>query len=153
MAKPKRDPVREDRIQDEVIVDAYGPEEQAMGWYYYLESKIRFPFQAKCIVAKAVSPLLKGETAEVQGMAPEEACSSDMLVLIKWQGRTMAVPLSPTAVHQGEQSHRRSHRGLALLGRPGLLFLSSPRLLTVHAASLKESGTCSEVNQNRNRRG
>jgi hypothetical protein len=94
MAKPKRDPVREDRIQNEATVDAYGPEEQAMGWYYYLEDKIRFPFQAKCIVAKAVSPLLKGETVEVQAMAPEEACSSDMLVLIKWQGRTMAVPLS-----------------------------------------------------------
>ena len=37
---------------------------------------------------------LKGETIEVQGMAPEEACSSDMLVLIKWQGRTLALPLS-----------------------------------------------------------
>jgi hypothetical protein len=27
-------------------------------------------------------------------MAPEDACSADMLVLIRWQGRTMAVPLS-----------------------------------------------------------
>ena len=104
MAKPKRDPVREDRIQNEVTVDAYGPEEQAMGWYYYLEDKIRFPFQAKCIVAKAVSPLLKGETAEVQGMAPEEACSSDMLVLIKWQGRTMAVPLSQLLAIKGNKA-------------------------------------------------
>lgn len=104
MAKPKRDPVREDRIQNEVTVDAYGPEEQAMGWYYYLEDKIRFPFQAKCIVAKAVSPLLKGETAEVQGMAPEEACSSDMRVLIKWQGRTMAVPLSQLLAIKGNKA-------------------------------------------------
>ena len=94
MAKRKRDPLREDRIENEVIVDAYGPEEQAMGWYYYLEDKIRFSFQATCIAAKAVSPLLKGETVEVRGMAPEEACASDMLVLIQWQGRTMAVPLS-----------------------------------------------------------
>ncbi len=92
MAKSKRDPVREARIQDEAIVDAYGPEEQAMGWYYYLKDKIRFPFQAKCIAVKAVSPLLKGEKVEVRGMAPEEACASDMLVLIKWQGRTLAVP-------------------------------------------------------------
>src|SRR5438093_9919796 len=30
-----------------------------MGWYYYLERKIRFPFQAKCIAAKAVSPFSK----------------------------------------------------------------------------------------------
>ena len=43
MAKSKKDPIRENRISDEVIVDAYGPEEQAMGWYYYLDNKIRFP--------------------------------------------------------------------------------------------------------------
>ena len=29
---------REERIEMEIIVDAYGPEEQAMGWYYYLDS-------------------------------------------------------------------------------------------------------------------
>ena len=52
MAKPKRDPVREERIHEEVIVDAYGPAEQAIGWDYYLEDKIRFPFQAKCIIPK-----------------------------------------------------------------------------------------------------
>jgi Calcium binding len=87
MAKRKKNPIREDRIQNEAIVDAYGPEEQAMGWYYYLENKIRFPFLGKCIVAKVVSPLLKGETVEVRPMAPEDACSADMLVLIRWHGR------------------------------------------------------------------
>jgi Calcium binding len=56
--------VREDRIHNEAIVDAR-PEEQAMGWYYYLESKISFPFQARCVAANAVSPLRKGETTEV----------------------------------------------------------------------------------------
>ena len=94
MAKLKRDPVREERIHEEVIVDAYGPGEQAMGWYYYLEDKIRFPFQAKCIASKVISPLQRGESVEVRGMAPEDTCSGDMLVLIRWQGRTMAVPLS-----------------------------------------------------------
>ena len=52
MAKSKKDPVRENRISDEVIVDAYGPEEQAMGWYYYLQNKICFPFRAKCTASK-----------------------------------------------------------------------------------------------------
>src|SRR5664279_6500443 len=56
IAKPKRDHVREERMHEEVIVDAYGPEEQAMGWYYYLEDKIRFPFKAKCVISKVISP-------------------------------------------------------------------------------------------------
>jgi hypothetical protein len=94
MAKRKSDPLREDRIQNEAIVDAYGPEEQALGWYYYLENRVRFPFQARCTVTKAFSPLRKGETVEVRRMAPEDACSADMLVLIRWKGRTVAVPLS-----------------------------------------------------------
>jgi hypothetical protein len=94
MKKSQKDPGREDRIYNEIIVDANGPEEQVMGWYYYLDDKIRFPFQAKCIAAKLVSPLRKGESVEVQRMAPEDACSFEMLVLIRWQGRTMAVPLS-----------------------------------------------------------
>jgi len=104
MAKLKKDPIREDRIQNEAIVDAYGPEEQALGWYYYLENKIRFPFQAKCIIAKAVSPLLKGETVEVQRLASENACVSDMLVLIRWQGRKMAVPLSQLTALDADES-------------------------------------------------
>ena len=94
MAKRKKDPIRQDRIQNEAIVDAYGPEEQALGWYYYLENKIRFPFQAQCIRAKPVSPLLKGETVEVRRLAPEDACASGMLVLIRWHGRNVAIPLS-----------------------------------------------------------
>jgi len=94
MKKSKKDPVREDRIHNDVIADANGPEEQVMGSYCYLDDKIRFPFQAKCIAAKIVSPLRKGETVEVQGMAPEDACSADMLALILWHDRTMAVPLS-----------------------------------------------------------
>ena len=63
----------------------------------YLDDKIRFPVQARCIAAKIVSPLRKGETVEVQSMAPEDACSADMLVLIRWHNRTMAVPLSQLA--------------------------------------------------------
>jgi hypothetical protein len=104
MTKLKKDSIREDRIQNEAIVDAYGPEEQALGWYYYLENKIRFPFQAKCIVAKAISPLRKGETVEVQRLAPEDACVSDMLVLIRWQERKMAVPLSQLTALDADQS-------------------------------------------------
>ncbi len=45
--------------------------------------------KARCIAPKVASPLRKGQTVEVQRMAPEDACSGDMLVLIRWHGRTM----------------------------------------------------------------
>ena len=68
MKKPRKDPVREDRIHEEAIVDA-GPEEQAMGWYYYLKNKLSFPFNATCISSRITSPLKKGEAVEVLRMA------------------------------------------------------------------------------------
>jgi len=97
MGSQKKDPVREDRINNEVIVDANGREEQVIGWCYYLDDRIRFPLQAKCFVAKVISPLRKGEIVEVQEMAAEKACSGEMLVLIRWQGRTLGVPLGQLA--------------------------------------------------------
>ena len=58
-----------------------------MGWYYYLEGNIHFPFKARCTVTPRVtSPLKKGEIVEVRRMAPEENCETDMLVLVRWQG-------------------------------------------------------------------
>ena len=91
MKRPQLDPEREDRIHNEAIVDA-GPEEQAMSWYYYPEGKVTLPFRARCVAANAVSPLRKGETAEVLRMAAEDACEHGMFVQIVWQGRKMAVP-------------------------------------------------------------
>ena len=64
MKKPRKDPVREDRIHEEAIVDAYGSEEKAMSWYYYLEGKLSFPFGAKCTASKITSPLKKGKSSK-----------------------------------------------------------------------------------------
>jgi hypothetical protein len=72
LSKPRKNRIREERIHNEAIVDAYGPEEQALGWYYYLENKIQFPFTARCIASKVVSPLRKGETVKVRALAPED---------------------------------------------------------------------------------
>jgi Calcium binding len=41
---------------------------------------------------------------EVLRMAPEVSCSVDMLVLIRWQGRKLAVPLSQLAAIDVDQS-------------------------------------------------
>ncbi len=75
-------------------MDAYGSEEKAMSWYYYLEGRLSFPFQARCSVSRLVSPQKKGETVEVRRMAQEDACLDDMLVRIRAQGRNLAIPLS-----------------------------------------------------------
>jgi len=100
MSRTREDPKRERRIAMEIVVDAYGPEERAMGWYYYLEEKLRFPFRAKCIAERKISPLRKGDEVEVVRMAPEEECEHEMFVEIRRQKGTLAVPLSqlkPTA--------------------------------------------------------
>jgi hypothetical protein len=94
MKRPPRDEEREQRITMEVVVDAYTPEEQAMGWYYSLEDRLNFPFVARCITERSISPLLVGDEVEVVGMAPEEECQHEMFVVIPWERRTLAVPLA-----------------------------------------------------------
>lgn len=94
MSHMKKDKIREHRIDMEIIVDAYDEEERAMGWYYYLEDNLAFPFKAKCTAKRNISPLKVGEIVEVTGMAPEEECMHEMFVEIQWEKRELAVPLS-----------------------------------------------------------
>ncbi len=94
MPDTPRDDEREQRIDMEVVVDAYGPEERAMGWYYYLDDTLRVPFRARCTATRRTSPLAVGEEVEVAGMAPDDDCDHEMMVLINWQGRELAVPLA-----------------------------------------------------------
>ena len=94
MPKTKHDNTREERITMEIIVDAYDSAEQAMGWYYYLDEKLEFPFLAKCVAERAISPLRKGDEVQVVGMAPEDECQHEMYVAMPWERRTLCVPLS-----------------------------------------------------------
>ena len=58
MSKVRKDKVRENRISMEIVVDAYGPEEQAIGWYYYLDDTLSFTFLTKCIAKRAILSLI-----------------------------------------------------------------------------------------------
>ena len=89
----RRSPTREARIHDDIIVDAREGSEQAMGWYYYLENTLNFPFEARCITERGISPLRKGETVTVLAMAAEAECEHEMFVRIEWRGRVFGVPL------------------------------------------------------------
>jgi hypothetical protein len=94
MARPPRDEERERRITMEIIVDAYSADEQAMGWYVYLEEHLQFPFLVKCVALRAISPLRVGDEVEITGMAPEAECRHEMFVLTRWDRGELAVPLS-----------------------------------------------------------
>jgi len=93
MVHKQRDEEREERITMEIVVDAYDSEEQAMGWYYYLEGTMQFPFTARCDAQRAISPLKPGEKVKVVGMAPVEECDHKMFVMIRWKSHEFAVPL------------------------------------------------------------
>jgi Calcium binding len=93
-AKQKHDPEREQRITMEIVVDAYDAQERAMGWYYYLQDQLQFPFTATCIVKRAISPLQVKDEVEVLGMPGEEECEHEMFVTIRWEKEGLAVPLS-----------------------------------------------------------
>ncbi|MFZ4802724.1 MAG: calcium-binding protein [Chlorobium sp.] len=104
MSTVEKDEIREERIDFEVIVDANGPEEQAMGWFYYLDDKISVPFKAKCIAIRTISPLDAGEEVEVLGLTSEDECEHEMFVKVKWHGRGLGVPLAQIAVVKADEA-------------------------------------------------
>ena len=108
MAKPKQDEQREQRIQQEIVVDAHNAEEQAMGWYYYLEEQLGFPFRAKCIAPRAISPLRKSQEVEIVGLAPAAECEREMFITVKWEHRTLAVPLAQLKTTQADEATRQA---------------------------------------------
>ena len=65
-----------------------------MGWYYYVEGKVTYPFHAKCIKTREISPLEVGEKVKVVEQASEDECMREIFVKILWQKRKLAVPLA-----------------------------------------------------------
>ncbi len=87
----ERDDYREDRIVMRAVVNAYGSEERAIGWYYYLENELIFPFLARCLRRKVTSPLKEEEFYEVVGMADVDDCCHDMYVMTDFGEDQLAV--------------------------------------------------------------
>jgi Calcium binding len=73
------DAVREERIKNEILADAEDKEDRAMGWFYYLEDSLNFPFNAKW-AKKGRKGTAPEKDVEVLGMATEDECLRDMLV-------------------------------------------------------------------------
>jgi len=95
MKKIPENKAREERIANEVTVDAYGSEEVMVGWLTYLQDNFACPFEAECIEEMKISPLRKGEKVTVFELVDaDENLGGDFFVLIEWGGRKMGVPLA-----------------------------------------------------------
>lgn len=107
MAGRSRDADRDDRIERAVLVDAYTPEEQAMGWAVYLEESFDLPFEARCVEEREVSPLIVGETVHVVGVSSKAPSFHRQFVTVEWRDRELGVPLRQLApVEAGEATER-----------------------------------------------
>ena len=105
-----RDETREERIIMEIVVDAYDSEERAMGWYYYLDDTLRFPFSARCTDKRAISPLQESDEVDVLGLAPTSECEHEMFVMIRWDREEgLGVPLSQLiAIHAEDEQTKEA---------------------------------------------
>lgn len=108
MSKPKLNRARKQRIIDEIVVDAHNETERAMSCYYYLEENLDFPFKARCVVPRTISPLKKGEDVVVIAMAQEDDCMREMFVRIEFAGRKLGVPLSQLEVPKAKSETREA---------------------------------------------
>jgi hypothetical protein len=93
MARQDKDDEREERIRREILANASGPQEQALRWYAYLKDTLHFPFTARCVARRAISPMEPGAELEILGIAPAEECRQEMFVLTRWRPHQLAIPL------------------------------------------------------------
>ncbi|MDL0135764.1 calcium-binding protein [Halobacterium salinarum] len=102
------DKERDERIRNEIIVDAYTADEMAISWCYHLERQMSFPFQARCIEERTISPLREDEEVPVVGMTDEVVSSREMFVLVEWRDREFGVPLSQLEVLDVDSDTRQA---------------------------------------------
>ncbi len=74
MATTPHDDEREQRISNQIIVDAYNADEERMGWYVYIEDHLNMPFVA----------IWDEQTVEVVGISDEDECQQEMRVDIRY---------------------------------------------------------------------
>ncbi len=61
----------EQKIYDEIIVDCYDEIEASMGWYYYFEENLHFPFKATAQLKKSDGGVELQEV-KITGIASQE---------------------------------------------------------------------------------
>ncbi len=93
-AVASEEPDREDRIISDIVVDAYGEEERALSWYYYLQDAMQFPVAAICTERDATSPLRVGQAVQVLSMSDADDCDGEIRVSIAYEDDELAVPLA-----------------------------------------------------------
>lgn len=102
MTRVEQDEVREERITMEIVVDAYTSEEQVLGWYYYLEKTLQFPFTAIYMVKRRGFPTKEEKPVKVVGMASEEECENEMFVEVEWDGDVLPILLEELTFKSGD---------------------------------------------------
>ena len=90
------DELRQERIDYEIIVDCYDEEEEMMGWYYYLQGKLTFPFTAKYRASAKGRGKTTTKLLQVVGMADEDECSREIqvMILLKEDGLEDQIPVA-----------------------------------------------------------
>ena len=102
------DEERSKRIRREILTDAYNADEMAISCCYHLEREMSFPFQARCIEERTISPLREEEEVPVVGMTDKVVSNREMFVLVEWMDREFGVPLSQLEVLDVDSDTRQA---------------------------------------------
>lgn len=96
---------REERIQNEIIVDAYNDEEVKMGWYTYMQDELQFPFTATTMI-KRRSGQYKKQTIDVLDLAEadDNYFGNDMMLEAAYTEDIFIVPMTELTNIQADES-------------------------------------------------
>ena len=77
------DKERQERIENEIIVDAYDDGEVKMGWYTYMQDELCFPFTADVMIKKRSGKKVK-QKVDVLDLANDDYFGNDMMLEVAY---------------------------------------------------------------------
>lgn len=89
----EKDKEREERIQNEIIVDCYGDYEIKASWHTHMEDNLHFPFKADILLKKRSGEQVV-QRVDVLGLASSEDFGNDMMVEVAYTEDLFLLPLS-----------------------------------------------------------
>lgn len=105
--RPAIEEAREQRIDNEAIVDCHEPHEAHSGWFYYMDGRLNLPCTVRCIETARGCPLKVGDEASMTELLLEDR-PTPFEAIIQWKGDEISVPLAILEVIDGPEEGREA---------------------------------------------
>ncbi len=118
---------RENKINQEILIDCVSGHQRLSAWYYYLQDRLSFPFKGTATHKRRNSPLGKNDVVEVLDLSSEEECKFGIMIDVEWEDEVLSVPLAQIEGVSIDDEATEAIRNWHYWAGRGYLFFDKPK--------------------------